>query len=210
MHQARHAMMAGAAAAQQVLSAPEVAQRWDDPSALEGFSVGGLAAHVTTVLSSSVRVCDDPDATEEPQPPEAYYTTFTLTDAESDANADIVAHGEQRARYGAAATAQRFAEQLQVLRGRLDDVPQGRTVQIFGLVPMRLEDFFVTRALEFWVHADDLACSVGIDTPEVDPVCAEVVLWHLASVARFRHGDVAVLRAFTRRERDAVHALQVL
>ena len=30
-----------------LLDDPETAKRWDDPSALEGLSVGGLAAHLT-------------------------------------------------------------------------------------------------------------------------------------------------------------------
>jgi hypothetical protein len=38
----------------------------------------------------------------------------------------------------------------------------------------------------------------------------DLALNTLLAVARFRHGDVAALRAFSRRERDPVEALRVL
>jgi hypothetical protein len=37
----------------------------------------------------------------------------------------------------------------------------------------------------------------------------EIAFANLVEVARVRHGDLAVLRAFTRRERDSVDALRI-
>lgn len=210
MNEIRQAMAAAARATGDILASPEIADRWSEPSALQGFTIGGLAAHVTTVLASCHRCMDDPDTTDEPLPPEAYYTTFTLTEPGSDANATVVAHGEERAAHGPDKTRARFDELLGSLEERLETEPEGRVAQIFGALPMRLDDFFLTRALEFAVHSDDLAVSIGAPTPEIAPPCLDLVLGHMVSVARHRHGDLSVLRAFTRRERDEVQALRVL
>lgn len=206
----RSALISTARVQLSILEKSEIARDWAKPSALAGLTVGGLAAHVTTVLASCHRCINDPDVSAEPIAIEDYYTTFTLTEPDTDANKAIITHGEERARHGAEATASRFREQLEVLEATLPSVPSGRTVQIFGLVPMNLEDFFLTRALEFTVHADDLASSVGLPPPNFDRSAMDVVIGHLASTARHRHGDAAVLRGFTRRERDDVEALRVL
>lgn len=210
MNAARSAMLDGARAIAETLRTQQVEDAWSDPSALRGFTVGGLAAHVTTVLASCHRCIDDPPSEEEPLPAEAYYTSFTLTDVGSDANAAVVSHGEERAVHGAAATAERFDNLLSSLEQKLESVPEDRVVHLFGLVPMRLEDFFVTRALEFSVHCDDIAASIGTRSPALSRETMDLVLGHLLQVARAHHDDNAVLRAFTRRERDHVEALRVL
>lgn len=208
MNSTRRAMVSSARSVQSVLATPEVEQAWEQPSALSGFTVGGLAAHVTTVLASCHRCIGDPDTTDAPLPPEDYYTAFVLTDSANDANALIVSHGEERAAHGPEATRRRFEDLLAGLEQKLEEIPEDRVVQVFGAVPMRLDDFFVTRAIEFCVHADDLACSVGI-TPEIDQETMDLVIAHLLATARHRHGDVAVLRALTRRERDEIDAVRV-
>ncbi|MDQ3879299.1 MAG: hypothetical protein M3290_13275, partial [Actinomycetota bacterium] len=60
------------------------------------------------------------------------------------------------------------------------------------------------------VHTDDLAVSIGVPTPEPRPEAADAAIANLVSVARRRHGDTAVLRALTRRERDEGNALRVI
>lgn len=210
MHPQREALLTSARAAHGLLAAPETASRWTGPSALEGFSVGGLAAHINTILGTCRRGIGDPDTDEEPMPAEAFYTTFVITGSKDESNAAIVAHGEDRARHGPEATAARFADQLTLLEGELAEVPEGRVVRIFGLAPIGLDDFFLTRVVEFIVHSDDLAVSLGLPTPDLDPGCWELLMNHLLATARHRHGDLAVLRAMARRERDDVEALRVL
>lgn len=208
MNTARRAMVSSARSVQNVLVTPAMEKAWEQPSALGGFTVGGLAAHVTTVLASCHRCIDDPETTDAPLPPEDYYTAFGLADTANEANALIVSHGEERAAHGAEATRRRFEELLTRLEQRLEQIPEDRVVQIFGAVPMKLDDFFVTRALEFCVHADDLGCSIGV-TPEIDRETIDLVISHLLATARHRHGDLSVLRAFARRERDEAEALRV-
>jgi hypothetical protein len=66
---------------------------------------------------------------------------------------------------------------------------------------MMLDDMLVTRMMELAVHSDDLAVSVGIDTPVLPPSAVEVVIDLLSRLAVRRHGPTAVLRALSRAER---------
>ena len=64
------------------------------------------------------------------------------------------------------------------------------------------DDFLVVRLMEIVVHADDLACSVGVATPAFGVEVLEPVLALLAALAARRRGQDAVLRALSRHERS--------
>ena len=66
---------------------------------------------------------------------------------------------------------------------------------------LTLHDFLVTRMMEIAVHSDDLAASVGIEAPPLPADVLDPVLGLLTGLAVRRHGQAAVLRALTRRER---------
>ena len=51
------------------------------------------------------------------------------------------------------------------------------------------------------MHADDLAASIGVDTPEFPDDVVAPVLGLLAGVAVRRHGQAAVVRALSRPQR---------
>ena len=72
-----------------------------------------------------------------------------------------------------------------------------------------MDDYLVTRVVEIVVHTDDLSASVSIPTPHFDASTVNLAIDCLMDVARLRHGDMAVLRALARRERDQVEALRV-
>jgi hypothetical protein len=55
--------------------------------------------------------------------------------------------------------------------------------------------------MEMVVHADDLAASIGVDTPEFPEEAVSPVLGLLAGVAVRRHGQAAVVRALSRPQR---------
>jgi hypothetical protein len=59
------------------------------------------------------------------------------------------------------------------------------------------------------VHIDDLAVSVEVDTPQLPTAALDHAIDALVSTARHRHGDLSVLRALSRRERDELNALRV-
>jgi hypothetical protein len=58
------------------------------------------------------------------------------------------------------------------------------------------------------VHADDLAVSVDLPGPALTQGSSDALVALFLGMCRRRHGDRAVIRAFTRRERDAVDALR--
>jgi len=68
---------------------------------------------------------------------------------------------------------------------------------------LRTDDFLVVRLMEIVVHADDLACSVGVASPAFSPEVLEPVLALLAALAARRRGQDAVLRALSRHQRSA-------
>ena len=55
--------------------------------------------------------------------------------------------------------------------------------------------------MELVVHADDLACSVGLPTPEFPEEVTAPVVELLARLAVRRHGVTDVVRALSRAER---------
>jgi hypothetical protein len=64
--------------------------------------------------------------------------------------------------------------------------------------------------VELVVHIDDLAVSVGRPTPDLPATATACTIGCLLEIARTRHGDLAVVRALSRRERDPISALRVL
>jgi hypothetical protein len=80
--------------------------------------------------------------------------------------------------------------------------PEGRRIQVLGAFDMTLDGFLVTRMVELLTHTDDLAASVGVPTPDLPRGAIDLVVSCLTDVARRRHGDLTVLRSFTRRERS--------
>jgi hypothetical protein len=64
------------------------------------------------------------------------------------------------------------------------------------------DDFLVIRLMEIVVHADDLACSVGLSAPQFAPDVLEPALALLAALALRRRGQDAVLRSLSRHERS--------
>jgi hypothetical protein len=69
---------------------------------------------------------------------------------------------------------------------------------------LRRDDFLLTRMLEIVVHADDLAISLDIPTPEFPAEVFTPVRDLLMSLAVKRHGQSAVISALTRSDRTQV------
>jgi hypothetical protein len=66
---------------------------------------------------------------------------------------------------------------------------------------MATDDFLVTRLMEMVVHADDLAVSVGVPSPDFGDAGLTPVLGLLTALAVVRHGQDAVVRTLTRPQR---------
>ncbi|TDC46870.1 hypothetical protein E1212_25885 [Jiangella ureilytica] len=199
----RQAYLDAAATALTLLRDPAVARHWDDPSALEEFTVSGLAGH----LAGQVLAVPDVLATPVPDEPPAalldHYTRSTWIDAGVDAatNVKIRAGGDANAAGGTAALVERTTATLAALRTALAVEPAERVVHLACRWSLTLDDYLTTRLLEIAVHDDDLAVSVGIETPDLPDAALSPVFALLTTLAVRKHGAPAVLRALARAER---------
>lgn len=201
-----------ARAAQSLLADPAVAARWAEPSACEGFTVGGLAAHLATQVLKVPDVLACEGREDVPMTLLGHYSSaaWVGADLESDINVGIRDGGEALAGEGAQALAGQVADVTAQLPALLAAQPADRVV----LLPwvgwsLALDDYLTTRMMEIAVHRDDLAVSVGVEVDDLPDGVFGPVLDLLASLAARRHGQTALLRALARAERapDRVNAL---
>jgi hypothetical protein len=208
----RRTFLVAATTARDLVARDEVGMRWDEPSALAEFSVRGLAGHLIGRTVAAVLEYLDRD-----EPPtgglldaSAYYAAVLTTDIDDDLNRGVRARGEAASAAGREGLLASADDALAVLASRLPGEREDRRVEVVAGLALTLDQYLVTRLVELLVHTDDLASSVGVSTPEPDPEAADLVIACLTDLARLRHGDVAVLRALGRRERDTADALRVL
>jgi len=212
-----------AIATQTLLFEPALIERFDGPSALAEFPVRGLAGHLLRAMTSVEGYLDRPEPAADPGSsvdviPAAvisaaeYYAAAVRsgTEINDDSNRAIRQRGLEAAGSSAGELALTWGETAARLRARLAAEPARRVVQVYGDFVLTLDEYLVTRLVELVVHADDLAVSLGVLPPPLPAAATGLVIATLVEVARSRHGDAAVLRALTRRERDAVDALRVI
>jgi hypothetical protein len=200
----RDAYLLAAASAAELLADPAVANLWTKPSALESFTVSGLAGHLAGQVLTVPRVLKDPPPQGEVVSLVDHYRRVLWIDADVDAEINVAIRqgGETNAADGAAMLAAQTKAVVEELPGLLSAASAERVVAPpAGPWAMLLDDFLTTRMMEIAVHSDDLAYSVGIDAPALPPSVLEPVLKLLTSLAVRRHGASAVLRALTRAER---------
>jgi hypothetical protein len=211
MDDARPAFLDAAAMAVDLLERPELAGHWAQGSVLREFSVAGLAGHLFRGMSTVERYLDEPEPSEAGINAARYFdTVIRSADISDPANQAIRARGEEAAAGGPAALASDARATLERLTARLAGEGPGRQVRVAGGLVLTLDEYLRTRVVELVVHADDLAASVGVEPVPPRPATTAAAIDVLVGVARIRHGDMAVLRALARRERDTVGALRVL
>ena len=205
-----------------LFEAPGLAARWDEESALDRWSVRGLAGHLLRATTSVEAYLDrpEPGPEEEVLSASAYYAAaiysdigdapYTGPDLDSSLHTAVRARGEDAAAGGPEALAREWAEAAARLAARLATEAPDRRVRVFNNLVIVLDDYLVTRLVELCLHVDDLAVSLGVDPPPLPASATGRVVGTLVELARARHGDVAVLRALARRERDTAAALRVL
>lgn len=201
----REPFLRAAGVALALLRQPVVAQRWTEPSALEGMTVGGLANHlgsqvqnVWAALSADVFLATGTRTLRE------HYGAVPWRGAPLDdrSNRHIVEIAEQAGADGPQAVLERVTRAYETLPDRLAAVPGDQPV----LLPwtgwaLTLDDLLLTRMMEIAVHGDDLAVSVDGPTPLLPDEVFDPVAALLVDLAALRHGQAAVLRALARRER---------
>jgi hypothetical protein len=205
----RLSFIAAAAVAREAIAKPEVAASWDDPSALRKLSVRALAGHLArAVFTVSTYLADPPPEGVPALTAPAYLARIAADDdLDSELNSAVRRRGDEEAAAGRESLLARLDGALATLTEQLPVEPAGRTVRVIGDQLIPLDEYLRTRLVELALHIDDLCVSAGTGTPDVPG--NEVAIRTLVDVARLRHGDVAVLRALARRERDPHNRLRV-
>jgi hypothetical protein len=199
----RELYLTAAESAAKLLAAPDVAGAWEEPSALAKLSVKGLAGHLAGQIVPLPALLAAPVPTEELVSLQEYYASATWigSDLDDEFNTRIRAGGEQDAADGPEALVRRVEAAIQELRVGLPAAPSRPIRRAAWPRSISLDDFVTTRLLEIAVHSDDLACSVGVPTPELPAEAVEIVVDLLSRIALRRHGATNVLRALSRAER---------
>lgn len=203
-----------AATAGELIGAEATADRWEQPSLLAGYTVGGLAGHLARgVLRVEVYL-------DRPAPPAEAITTdaagYFAAALGDDDPVDSAAHRQvrERARQTAADGPGALAAEVGAARRRLTErvrrVDTDRPVTVHGELCLPLVEYLRTRLVELVVHGDDLASSLDRPVPDSLPEAAyRPVAEVLAGLAVHRMGGLSVVRGLARRERhpEAVRAL---
>lgn len=205
----REAFLEAGDSVARLLREPVVAERWDEPSALQGFTVGGLAAHLAAQVHLQVTVAldaADPGADRIGLLDHYARVAWADGDLDSEVNTGIRQAGEQQAETGVGGLIGKVEDALVTLRERLPAESADRFVHLPWVGwSLSLDDLLITRMMEIAVHSDDLAVSCGITTPDLPPEVIEPVTDLLSRLALRRHGQAAVLRSLSRAERAPAH-----
>jgi len=203
MNQVRTAYLDAAEVAADLVTQPLVTERWAEPGAPVGMTVGAVAAHLVNSGIEMLVPCleaDEPPGTRTLEP-SRYYSGQSL-DLDHEGHQGVREMAEVAAHRGAEALAADVQMAVSELALRLPEQPEGRRLLVMSRFDMTLDGFLVTRLVELLTHTDDLAASAGIPTPEMPTDAVTLAVACLTDVARRRHGDLAVLRTLTRRERS--------
>lgn len=206
--------LAAAARAERLIASDRVAERWERPSALDGYRVGALAGHLARAVLTVARYLDRPVPPDEHEPIDAagYFVRVLASHdpVDSDLHRRVRERGAQEAAEGPAPLVAQLARTRRELADRFPSIDPGHHVAVLDDAVLTVEQYLETRLVELVVHLDDLAVSVGLDGPDDVPVDAyEVAAAVLARIAGRRVGHLATVRSLARRERhpDAVRAL---
>lgn len=189
------------------LATSDVAKYWDYPSALEEWTVAGLAGHLARPVLNLSAILDEPVPEDSPLFSAVdYYALMPAADADHDSPAAraIRVRGVESAGRDIADLLDRFDKALAASTEVLPVLPvdhQIGTPAQGGGVRMLLSEYLITRMIELLVHTDDLAVSVGIDYPEFPRDATDDVVATLACISLRRNKPTDLLRALAREER---------
>jgi hypothetical protein len=200
----RDALVRAADAVAELVAVPEVDGAWARESALPGLTVGGLTRHLVSQFESAVEFLRI-----QPPPPEAPVVSLAELYRRTDwfeAPVEAAENTSIRDDFNAMAAGGQ-ADSVGVLQRARGDLPAAiaaagpSTYVPWQECSVSTDDFLVVRLMEVFVHADDLAVSVGRPTPAFDDEVVHPALALLAMLSARRHGTVAAVRALSRAER---------
>ncbi len=207
---ARRLVVEAVAAAARVLANPVIAQRWNEPSALGGMTVGALAAHLVRAAGATIAYLDRTDPNARPDGELLTPVTYFHAAIASPIHEQIKTVSADESSVGPDDMAAKCNALVNVLRDRLEQEPPDRLIGALGGRMLRLDDFCRTRLIEVLLHTDDLVASVGLERPVTDPAGPALVIEILTGIARDQHGDWALLHALARTERAKPGVFPVL
>jgi hypothetical protein len=188
---------------------PEVADRWSSESACADMSVGALARHLVSQWFNAERLLRAPAGDDPIAVWEHYQRAAWVTGGPDDeANLGIRRGSEEQAADGPEAMRALIESLAPDLREVLGADRDGSVHIPWQGWSLTEHDFLQTRLMEIVVHSDDLAASVGLETPEFPADVVAPVLDLLAGLAVRRHGTTALVRTLTRPQRapDSISA----
>ena len=189
------------------LATSDVAKYWDYPSALEEWTVAGLAGHLARPVLNLSSVLAEPVPLGSPRHSAVdYYCQMPASDAEHDSPAAraIRARGVESAGTDLSDLLDRYDKALALAIDTLPSLPvecEIGTPAQGGGVRMLLRQYLITRMIEMLVHTDDLAVSVGANYPEFPSDATDDVVSTLACISARRNTPTDLLRVLTRAER---------
>ncbi|GAB3877510.1 maleylpyruvate isomerase N-terminal domain-containing protein [Terrabacter terrigena] len=186
-----------------VVARDDVAAGWDTPSALPDWSVGGLVAHLASQPVIAVDLLRAEPWPEAIALDEHYArSAWVRAGLDDDVNVSIRAGGDAQATAGRNAVLARVSEARAVLPELLAAQPADRAVLIpWAGWALRRDDFLTGRMMEVVVHGEDVAASLGFDSPHLPDEVLAPVLALLTRLAVRKHGQGAVVSALSRAER---------
>ena len=195
-----------------LIASPEVTARWGEPGALERMTIGATAAHLARAVLVVQQYMASPVPDDAPAPITAseYFAAALTPDLDDELHRGIRSRSDHAAAEGPDRVLVNLDAALAWAEATLPGLPVDTRVAVIGGTVMLLDEYLVTRVLELVVHLDDLAVSIDVPTPQVDPSAIDAVTGCLVGIARVRNGDLAVVRALARRERAPADVFPVL
>jgi len=195
-------VISSSAAAAELVASPAVAKRWDEPSALEGMTVGALSADLVRATGATLAYLDRTDPATRPQGELLTKVTYFHAAIDSPIHERIKEVSADEASAGADGVAARAREVAEELATRLPVEPEDRLIGALGDRMLLLDDFCRTRMIEIGMHIDDLAHSVDVPTPDLGSDVTGEVIDIVVGIARHMQGDWSVIHALARAERS--------
>lgn len=187
---------------------PQVRGAWEHESTCAGMTVGGLTHHLLKQAGNTVLGLQRATGETPHDAPvialQEHYARAAWVEAgpDDDVNVSIRESDNDAAGVGPDVVLELGREWAAALPALLESPREPDTIFIpWQGWSLTTEDFLTTRMMELVVHGDDLAASVGLDTPTYAEGVLSPVLGLLTGVAVRRHGQTAVVRGLSRPQR---------